>query len=141
MVSSLILKLKRDASTYMVFIDHYVPGKLNVNTIRNSVVKAINGSGGLQPSVVEGKEQASEDGEVKLEDTEVKAEEPDTKGQILSLDQLRIAVPQDKTNPYANKWTELDDETAAEILFQDYDVLAFATSSDSRFYIQEPVYD
>lgn len=59
----------------------------------------------------------------------------------ISPNDIRLAIPKDKTSPYDNEWVEItDDLVFDELTFNDYDILAFAYKTDDRFYVEEATY-
>jgi hypothetical protein len=53
---------------------------------------------------------------------------------------LRLAVPKDKANPYANEWLEVNDPDLAAVAFADYAIVAFA-HLDEPFAVVEAAYE
>lgn len=53
---------------------------------------------------------------------------------------LRLAVPKDKANPYANDWLEVSDPDLAAVAFADYAIMAFA-HLDEPFAVVEAAYE
>lgn len=59
-------------------------------------------------------------------------EADDNKVFKIAPEDIRIAVPKDKSSPYANEWIELfKDSDLSSLVFNDYDIIAFA-------YLEEP---
>ncbi|EMG45720.1 Vacuolar protein sorting-associated protein, putative [Candida maltosa Xu316] len=55
---------------------------------------------------------------------------------------IRIAIPQDKSSPYDNKWKEISvDDHLEDLGLKDYDILSFAYGEHDQFEIIEPAYE
>lgn len=61
--------------------------------------------------------------------------------QHVDPEELRVAIPRNRSSPYDNEWIELTNDNINEIEFKDYDILAFTTGSDDQFAIVEAAYD
>lgn len=107
------------------------------------LINAIESSGGL--TLVEEEKEDDEDeievpksefiddeeGEVKVDDNVITS---------LSLKDINIAMPKDKSSPFDNKWIQIDDEVLPALTFNDYDILAF-DYQDNHFEITEVTYE
>lgn len=157
-----LLKFKRNKATYVLPIDLHLKSQLKVKNFVTHLVKAINNSGGLliEESVIEGEGEDDNDipipkseyieeneddipipeSEFNDGDEKIDIEETKPLAQVTE-EEITLAIPQDKTSPYSNKWIELSDSSIAEIEFHDYDVLGFKYVTDSDFNIIEAVYN
>lgn len=61
--------------------------------------------------------------------------------QHVDPEELRVAIPRNRSSPYDNEWIELTEDNINEVEFKDYDILAFTTSSDDKFAIVEAAYN
>ena len=142
-----IIKYKRSKCTYVAYVDLHLKSQQSVSNLVSHLVDILNASGGLQLT------EAEDDIEVDdipipkseyLDDVTVKSESnggDPVKVETVSSSDIRLAIAKDKTNPYANEWIELtEDSTVASIDLKDYVMLAFAYG-DEDFYVTEAVYD
>lgn len=59
----------------------------------------------------------------------------------LSSEDIKIAVPKDKTNPYSNNWIEISsDADLSSLVFNDYDIISFSYSGEP-FTVVEAAYE
>lgn len=126
---------------------------ITLDNIRNDLATAINNSGGI-PSKDETDEIKRENEEENLMDEdsipvpksefEVVEQDVSVNGsdvQHVDPEELRVAIPRNRSSPYDNEWIELTNDNINEIEFKDYDILAFTTGSDDQFAIVEAAYD
>ncbi|KAG7665627.1 uncharacterized protein J8A68_000833 [[Candida] subhashii] len=139
----IILKFKRGKTTITLPIS-----TISLDSIKQELTSAINSTGGVQPIKEEEEAQENFDDEDAIPvpkseylDDDV---EQQTESDVVSVspDQIRIGIPKDPTSPYDNQWTEIDsDEILSDIIFKDYDILAFEYLENQPFEIVEAAYD
>lgn len=157
------MKFKCAKVTYVIPIDLTTKTARNVNNIKQLLCTMINQSGGLPSSAETGPDFKRDDEDEDLievpksefiEDDNDDNDENNTTGDIamkeeddnsstsmkVDIDQLKLAIPKDKTAPYSNNWIELDNSILQEVALNDYDILAFAID-DELFEIIEAAYD
>lgn len=87
-----------------------------------ALVDSINASGGLHFGTIENPEDYQPGLQVSVEDIE-------------------IALPKARDNPYDNQWIEIgDDEPLRGVIFNDYDILTFKHLDDADYHIDKPEY-
>lgn len=135
-----ILKLKKKSATYILTID----SNSTLKDVKTQLANIIQQSGGLSTT-----EDATED-EEGVEDIEIpepdfieedgiEAVESENK---LDIDEIRLAVPNDTSDPYSNNWREIkDDDSIRDFNFKDYDIIAFAYGAEDEFEITEPAFE
>ena len=140
----------------MIPVDFTTKAGKSVDSVKHMLSSMINQSGGLPLA-----DDVERDVEIVGEDVDedqievpksefIDDEEPDvimkdgpesTSSQVqVTVDQLNIAIPKDKTSPYSNQWIEVDDSIFKDVTFNDYDILAFAID-DEPFQIVEAAYE
>lgn len=121
-----ILKFKKGKSTYTLPVSLEELGAPRLAAVVDKLVDVINQSGGLKDD---------DDDDIDIPESDFAPEAPS-----LSADRVSVAVPKDKSAPYDNQWIALDEDTFEELVWADYDVLAFRCG-DEDFHIVEPNYE
>lgn len=91
-----------------------------------SLVEAINSSGGLRLVDIDGGEDVPLD-----EDDGLQVTSPD----------LELAFPKSKESPYDNEWIPIEDDLSLKtVVLNDYDILAFKFADDEHFRVEQLEY-
>lgn len=99
----------------------------------NSLVHAINSSGGLR--LVD-----NIDPEENIPEEDIPL--PDEEGTQVNPEDILLALPKDRGNPQENNWFHVtDDENLSTVVFNDYDIVAFKHADDEDFSVEQPIYD
>lgn len=120
-----IIKFKRSRTTYVVPL---VLDKKNLlrEYFLESLVEAINSSGGLRLVDIDGGEDVPLD-----EDDGLQVTSPD----------LELAFPKSKESPYDNEWIPIEDDLSLKtVVLNDYDILAFKFADDEHFRVEQLEY-
>lgn len=146
-----ILKFKRHRCTYTLPFTFPNKSSITVDHLVTQLIDAINNSGGL---LLEDKDDASYDNEINEDDIEVpKSELIDDDGDVkleegsddnkksVTKNEVSIAIPKDKSSPYDNQWIPIDDANLKDLIFNDYDILAFKYVNDGDFEVIEAAYE
>ncbi|PVH20082.1 hypothetical protein CXQ85_001861 [Candidozyma haemuli] len=119
-----ILKFKRSRSTYSIplILDKKT---LNQETLITALKNAINSSGGLR--IVDN-----------LDVDEEGIPPPEEEGVEVTAEDLSLALPKDRSAPHENQWYPVEDDKQLEdLVFNDYDLIAFKFADDQEFRIEE----
>ncbi|KAK6203417.1 uncharacterized protein RJT21DRAFT_27126 [Scheffersomyces amazonensis] len=153
-----ILKFKRGRATYVFPIDLQQSKAQTLENFKSLLSKAINASGGLsivddEPIPVD-EDEDDEEANIPIpipkpeymEDIDIDTDDNSNSNpniiKKVESSQLRLAIPKDKSSPYENEWIELlDDTTLSSIIFNDYDILAFAYGNDDPFDVIEAAFE
>lgn len=135
-----ILKLKKKSATYILTID----SSSTLSDVKTQLANIIQQSGGLSTT-----QDATEyeEGEEDIEIPEPDFIDEDGIDAIkseneLDINEVRLAVPNDTSDPYSNSWREIkDDDSIREFNFKDYDIIAFAYGAEDEFQITEPAFE
>lgn len=155
-----IIKFKRATATYVIPLKFDAKLPLTVYDLKTKLIKAIELCGGLtlvetekivleddievpkSEFLDEEREQPEEDEEEEVvveDDDRLQIDENVVKN--VSIEDIKLAIPQDKSNAYDNKWIEIKtDEELQDLTFNDYDIIAFSYR-DLNFEIVEATYD
>ncbi|QRG35999.1 hypothetical protein FDK38_000325 [Candidozyma auris] len=122
-----LLKFKRSRSTYCIPLV-LTKKTLNQEHLITALTHAINSTGGLR--VVDNM-NSEEDG-MPL---------PDEEGVEIAAEEISLALPKDRGDPHSNQWFPIsDDKDLENLVFNDYDIIAFKSRDDSDFYIEQSEY-
>ncbi|PVH17421.1 uncharacterized protein CXQ87_000306 [Candidozyma duobushaemuli] len=119
-----ILKFKRSRSTYSIplILDKK---SLNQETFITALTNAINSTGGLR--IVDN-----------LDPEEEGIPPPEEEGVEVSAEDISLALPKDRNAPHENNWFPVEEDKQLEdLVFNDYDYIAFKFADDSGFHIEE----
>ncbi|KAK6460137.1 hypothetical protein DFJ63DRAFT_338829 [Scheffersomyces coipomensis] len=147
-----ILKFKRGRATYVLTFDLSQSKTLTVQVFKQKLAQIIKSSGGL---AIEDADPISADldGDQDIDEESIPVPKPEFMEDIeieddpniikeVNAAELRIAVPKDKASPYDNEWIEIsDDSTLASLIFNDYDIIAFAYGEEDTFDVIEAAFE
>jgi len=121
-----IVKFKQMKTTLVFYLQ---PGELSLNYLKESAKSALRLTGGLD--LYEKDPQTGKYDFLKRVDVV----------SDFDLDDLKLAIPKDKQDPYANNWIEIVDEDALlKITFKDFDIIAIGYK-DNGFFAVEPDFE
>lgn len=100
---------------------------ITIPVLQTELAEAINALGGFQ----------DDDSDIPVPKSELMEE---VESEKVDPQSIALAVPQDKANPYDNRWIKLDDKTLKALKFADYDILAFSVGNED-FNVTEPTYE
>ena len=111
--------------------------------MKEQIVKSIMLTGGLKLNDSEPLEDDEDD--IPVPRSELMEDEPqdDSTNTITNVttQDLKLAIPKDKTSLFDKNWIELtDDSSLAKLVFNDYDTIVFAYK-DEDFYVTEAIYN
>lgn len=63
---------------------------------------------------------------------------PEEEGIEVSTEDILLALPKDRSAPYENQWFPIEDDKQLEdLIFNDYDIIAFKFADDEGFHIEQ----
>ncbi|CCE81673.1 Piso0_002336 [Millerozyma farinosa CBS 7064] len=142
------IKFKRNKVTFVVLLDLVSKSSKSINKIKETLCDVISASGGLNLKEVETDGLKEDDIVVPKSEYLTESNDEDEKEdntdivKNISPNDIRLAIPKDKTSPYDNEWIEItNDSIFDELTFNDYDIIAFAYKTDDGFYVEEATYN
>lgn len=134
--------------TFVVLLDLVLKSSKSINKIKETLCDVISASGGLNLKEVETDGLKEDDIVVPKSEYLTESNDEDEKEdntdivKNISPNDIRLAIPKDKTSPYDNEWIEItNDLIFDELTFNDYDIIAFAYKTDDGFYVEEATYN
>lgn len=132
--------MKKKSTTYIVTIN----STSTLIDIKTQLVNIMEQSGGLSSIDEVVDELDEEDIEIPKSDIieEDNMDEIKSEGNELDINEIRLAIPNDVSDPYSNNWKEIkEDDDISEFNLKDYSIIAFAYGPEDEFVITEPAFE